>query len=160
MHAYTGGERYHGEYKNDYRHGLGLYWTNTEYYTLQKMYIRKYDEGVLKEEQEVYTGLQRISTLPGSGFGTYIDEYGTRYEGDHDNYMRNGKGTLTSRDGTLMIGTFVNDKKHGIFVQKTVDNKYFYMEFKDDVLLYKKETDRLNFDNFYWYDEGGFASHN
>jgi len=89
-----------------------------------------------------------IADKPGFGFGTHVDENG-RYEGDHENYDRHGKGTLSLRDGTVLIGSFVRGKQHGIFMKKTTDNKYFYQNYNNNQLESETPSDRLNFDNFF-----------
>ena len=99
-HFFKDGSKYHGEYEGDMRHGRGFYWTQHDYYMVQKLYYRKYETGSIKEEEEIFTGAQRIAERPGQGFGTYIDAAGNRYEGEMENYMRHGKvSKLVTDDG-------------------------------------------------------------
>jgi hypothetical protein len=65
---------------------------------------------------------------------------------------RHGKGRLTHPDGSIFLGEFVDDKKHGIGMRKTKDNQYFYQIWREDELVSETPTDALNYDNFYWYD--------
>jgi len=156
----NGMDKYHGDYKNDYRHGQGMFWTPNEYYNLQKLWYRKYCEGVLISNEEIYTGLQRDSETPQLGFGTVIDSMGIRYEGDFVNFKRHGKGCLTLPSGEKFIGEWAEGKRYGTGMRQTPEGKYYYIQWENDEPISETLSDELNWNNFFWYDEGGFASHN
>jgi hypothetical protein len=145
---------------NDYRHGVGFYFSAAEFYTLQKMHFRKYNEGQLIEEYEVYTAQQRYNERPVNGFGTIVDVSGNKYEGDFVDSKKHGKGKVTAPNGDIFVGEFIEDMRHGLGMFKTVAGKYFYQSWHRDDLEYENETDKHNFENYLWYDEGGFSSHN
>eukprot|EP01125_Pyxidicula_operculata_P008926 TRINITY_DN294_c0_g1_i7.p1 TRINITY_DN294_c0_g1~~TRINITY_DN294_c0_g1_i7.p1 ORF type:complete len:283 (-),score=21.89 TRINITY_DN294_c0_g1_i7:369-1217(-) len=162
-HYYSDGSKFHGDYKNDLRHGTGMYWTQHEYYTFQKCWLRKYENGLMIKNEEIYTGEQRESHIPEIGFGTHIDANGLRYEGDHVNYKRHGKGSITYPTGEKEIGEWVHGVRQGVGMKKVNHEesvKYYFVVWKDDEVVTETESDEMNWNNFFWYDEGGFASHN
>jgi len=79
-----------------------MFWSEHDYYALQKLWMRKYENGRLVEEHEIYTEFdfrlthhfiifadplhiysnQRDAEPQIEGYGTYIDEMGRRFEGD------------------------------------------------------------------------------
>ncbi|KNC55603.1 morn repeat protein [Thecamonas trahens ATCC 50062] len=154
-HMYPNGSSYEGEYVNDRRHGPGLYCTKHDFYDCQKTWMRKYSHGTLEDEREVYTKFQLISDRPGFGFGVWVSDDGTRYEGDHEDGLRHGDGTLTFADGTQWIGPFANDRRHGIGMRKTPLNEYFYEEYANGELVRSTPSDYANWRNLKWFDEGG-----
>eukprot|EP00033_Pygsuia_biforma_P004379 GCRY01004800.1.p1 GENE.GCRY01004800.1~~GCRY01004800.1.p1 ORF type:complete len:253 (+),score=33.09 GCRY01004800.1:116-874(+) len=152
---YSDGSKYEGEYLDDLRHGRGLYWTPHEYYTVQRLFFRIYDHGTLKTEIERHTDIQKISNRPGFGFGTYVLEDGSRFEGEHENYQKQGRGQILWLDGKHFVGEFRQDKRHGIGMLKTPEGEYSYQEWKEGTLIAERPSDYLNWKNFFWYDEGG-----
>jgi len=159
-HYYTDGSRFHGDYKNDYRHGHGLFWTPKEYYYLQKLWMRRYEEGTLLKDEEVYTDTQREAEPPNLGFGTHINANGERYEGDFVNGKRHGKGCVTFPNGDRQVGEWAEGTQIGNSMRKTCSGEVFFQVYKLGELVTELPSDELNWLNFFWYDEGGFASHN
>jgi len=122
--------------------------------------MRRYVEGRLTSNEEVYTSTQREASAPELGYGTHIDQNGVRYEGEFVNYKRHGKGTVTYPNGDREVGEWSSGLKEGRAMRKTSAGEFFYEEWKYGELLSSYQSDELNWLNFFWYDEGGFASHN
>jgi hypothetical protein len=72
---------------------------------------------------------------------------------------RHGKGCVTHPNGDREVGEWVEGQKHGIAMKKT-SLGYFYQVWNSGNLVSEVSSDEKNWLNFFWYDEGGFASHN
>lgn len=155
VHSWPDGSRFEGEWSGDLRHGAGVFHTRHEYYECQKMFVRRYERGVLVDEREAYTQHQLLSDRPGFGFGVHVDDDGVRYEGEYENYQRHGNGILTLPDGTVWIGPFFEGKRHGTGMRRTTLNEYFFERFAHGEQLSCVASDYMNWRNLFWYDEGG-----
>uniref|UniRef100_A0A7S3CPV0 MORN repeat protein n=1 Tax=Strombidium rassoulzadegani TaxID=1082188 RepID=A0A7S3CPV0_9SPIT len=85
------GHTYEGEFEDGKFHGEGRY-----SYPLSKKVL----EGQFKNNELVK--------------GKMILEDGSVYEGEFKKNMMNGKGHITYPNGSVFVGTFENDQKHGI----------------------------------------------
>ena len=115
---YKNGSIYEGQWKNDKRHGRGLYTTQN--------YNNPNVKGIL------YEGEFNNDKIEGYGIGKYSS--GDKYEGEWKNNKQYGRGTLNYVGGGKYIGEWINGKLNGDgiyylkngerFEGKFMDNKY------------------------------------
>jgi len=162
------GSKFHGDYDNDMRHGKGLCWSPRELFVQQKLWLRTYERGRMLDETEIYTEEQRACRPPaqGSFYGTWIDEMGRRYEGDFEEGKPHGKGRLTHPMGVVELGEWLHGARDGVGMRREpaataeAPCRFVFERWRHGELLVESESDSANWDNFFWYDEGGFMSHN
>ena len=78
---------------------------------------------------------------------------------------------MTYPDGSIEICEFFENLKQGVGVKRkpifqelpvssnVLENfEYFYITWKASEIINEIKTDKLNFDNYYWYDEGGLTT--
>ena len=88
--VYVDRSKYKGEFLEDKRHGVGIYY---------------YSNG------DVYGGSWRDDLF--EGFGFYIFASGERYEGELKNGKKHGKGKYYYINGGVYEGTWAFDNKNG-----------------------------------------------
>lgn len=76
----------------------------------------------------VYKGYE---TLEGErqGYGTLIQDNGTKIEGYWNNGILDGWGRITDSEGTILEGYFINGKINGKGIKKTLDGLVYIGEF-------------------------------
>ena len=84
------GDKYVGEYKNNKKHGQGMY-----FYADGDKYEGNF-------ENDLY-----------NGYGAYTWKDGTTYVGDYKNHKRDGQGTYTYTSGAKYIGGYKNNQRSG-----------------------------------------------
>lgn len=114
LRAYDNGDAYSGYWKNDKRHGLGIYtWHN----------------GM------TYVGDWQAGIRYGTGIETFAN--GDVYQGDYQAGKQDGKGTLTFSTGAKYIGDFAAGKRSGqgtlIFGPGDVAGDIYEGEFLDGI---------------------------
>ena len=112
MGSYTwhDGSTYEGDFKNDFRHGNGLFkWSNGETYKGEYLEDQRTGEGVYRwSDGSFYEG----TFLNGKrhGFGTYHSINGSTYEGEWFDDLQHGEGKLTHHDQSSIRGIWRNGK--------------------------------------------------
>lgn len=91
---YVNRSKYKGEFLNDKRHGIGIYY---------------YSNG------DIYGGNWKSDVF--EGFGLYIYSSGERYEGEFKLGKKHGKGKYFYMNGTVYEGSWALGRKngHGVF---------------------------------------------
>ena len=133
QYTFGNGDVYVGEWQNNERHGYGVYYYNTR--SLYKMYagewrasqrhgigIMHYDDkntpirfGIWKDNNFIHK-YEDLGCLEGDcyqGFGVYVWNDGSRYEGNFRNGERNGEGIYYYPKGGKYVGNQVDGKRHG-----------------------------------------------
>ena len=87
---YENGSKFKGEFRNNKRHGKGIY-----YYT----------------NGDIYAGDWKNDEFFGNGF--YIFASGERYRGEFKNGKKHGKGNYFYQNGCIYKGMWALDKKNG-----------------------------------------------
>jgi hypothetical protein len=130
------GNKYDGEFK------LGFFWGKGDFYSAQQNFSyrgdfimgKKHGNGKIAYTNKIaYAGDWFQDIMQGTG--TYVMGTNYFYEGAMRNNNFNGKGKLTTPDGTI-DGSFKNGKPHGYCVQKTSDG---FQELKGRWVNGKKE---------------------
>lgn len=119
------GERYEGEWKNDFRHGKGIenYGNNTTY---KGNFVngRKQGLGVYSNHEGFcYEGRWKSGKPHGRGKATFPD--GTTYQGELVDGKRHGVGVLTKPNGYMYKGEFQDGLPHGKGVERFPDGFVF-----------------------------------
>ena len=97
---YSNGDNYHGQWKDDMKHGQGVYFSKTG---------------------NIFVGKFRYGKKHGLGISTV--KSGTVYDGNYRNDKRSGKGKLTERSGAKYEGEFRKGLQHGYGVYTFPDGK-------------------------------------
>lgn len=130
------GNKYEGEFK------LGFFWGRGDFYSAQQGFSyrgdfvmgKKHGKGKISYTNKIgYAGDWFQDIMQGNG--TYVMGTNYFYEGAMYNNNFNGKGKLTTPDGTIE-GSFKNGKPHGFCSQKTSDG---FQELKGVWVNGKKE---------------------
>ncbi|KAH8617048.1 putative MORN repeat [Trypanosoma vivax] len=110
MALFPNGDAYSGEYDNNQRHGIGVYWWA--------------QQGV------IYTGRWHQGVRHGRGRIVYPD--GSRYNGTWARDVKHGTGYYQYADGSSYDGAWVHNKKHGYGVYRFTDGSSFHGSFVDN----------------------------
>jgi len=131
------GDVYEGDFEKDNIHGYGTYtWSNGNEYKMYKgIFVKGVRTGqgkLTKSNGDVYDG--NFENGVESGYGTYIwandNEY-KMYKGNFENGVRSGKGKLTYVNGDVYDGNFENGVASGYGKLTTADGKVYEGEFID-----------------------------
>jgi hypothetical protein len=117
--VYEEGSKYDGEWKDDKKHGKGVYvYEEGSKYDGEWKDDKKHGKGVM-----VYKGVTSNSSgqkYDGEfqdgkrhGKGVYVYEEGSKYDGEWKDGQTHGKGVLMYKDGAKYDGEFQHDKRHG-----------------------------------------------
>eukprot|EP00917_Polyrhabdina_sp_WS-2016_P006761 GHVP01015076.1.p1 GENE.GHVP01015076.1~~GHVP01015076.1.p1 ORF type:complete len:1395 (-),score=256.08 GHVP01015076.1:159-4343(-) len=135
--TYINGESYHGESRNKFRHGWGIYKYGTEspvsFYEGQWAFNMKHGIGFChKKDKSMYSGDWVENRM--HGHGTMVLADGSKFEGNFDKNVKDGIG-ITCKDGILSVGHWCKGKRSGpgivIDCNSVVDSKAF-LEFYDE----------------------------
>lgn len=129
--VYKNGDKYEGDWEEDLRSGLGIYYSyvNGLYkirYSGEWRSDRPHGRGVLYTDKgEPYEGDFVDGLRHGQGRQVYggrpLDGFGgDTYEGEWFEDKRQGRGTLTLGNGDIYEGLWQNDLKHG-------EGTYYYI---------------------------------
>ena len=125
---FNNGAKYEGQWKNDKKHGKGVF-TSSHYFDCKNNVGMKY-EGEFKEDKfegfgitlytngDKYEGEWKNNKQYGKGIVTYFN--GEKYEGDWSEGMFDGIGTFFLKNGERFEGRFKDNKYNGY-------GKYFYI---------------------------------
>ena len=125
---FNNGAKYEGQWKNDKKHGKGVF-TSSHYFDCKNNVGMKY-EGEFKEDKfegfgitlytngDKYEGEWKNNKQYGKGIVTYFN--GEKYEGDWREGMFDGIGTFFLKNGERFEGRFKDNKYNGY-------GKYFYI---------------------------------
>ena len=109
------GDRYEGEWKNNKKHGIGVYkFSNCDVYEGEFKAGYKHGKGVYRfASGEKYEGEFANNLISGTGKYDYKD--GGKYSGEFKANAKHGHGVYTYPDGAVHEGTFVfgEGKGHG-----------------------------------------------
>ena len=121
--VYKNGDKYEGEWQEDLRSGLGIYWVFEKgrfrvRYNGSWLGDLPHGEGVLfADNGDVYQGQFHNGMRHGRGKQVYggakEGEGSDVYEGDWLNDKRHGRGTLTKGNGDVYEGLWAEDMKEG-----------------------------------------------
>lgn len=130
---FPNGDVYVGEWQNNERHGYGVYFYTTlaDY----KSYSGEWEKGLrsgigimLFDDEKIaprfgiwknntfVNKYENLGCLEGDcyeGYGIYVWEDGTRYEGNFKEGQRSGEGTYYYSTGAKYVGNQVNGNRHG-----------------------------------------------
>lgn len=133
QYVFSNGDKYTGEWQNNERHGYGVYtyndrsgykkysgeWKAGQRAGLGIMYYEQEDRkpryGIWKDNNFLYQH-EDLGCLEGDcyqGYGIYVWNDGSRYEGNFRNGKRDGEGIYYYPKGAKYIGTQSNGKRHG-----------------------------------------------
>ncbi|KAL4491280.1 hypothetical protein ABPG72_021666 [Tetrahymena utriculariae] len=113
---YQNGDKYEGQFKEDMRHGKGIFYYN------EQSICKKYDGEWVNDKKE--------------GFGVFEWRNGDRYEGQNKNNLRNGKGIYYYNEQSIWKkydGEWVNDKKEGFCVFEWRNGERYEGYYKNDL---------------------------
>ena len=162
---YENEDYYIGPFKNSKKNGKGK-----EYYKNNKL---KYD-GNFKEDKyddekaiyyyengEYYIGSFKEGKRNGKGI-EYYEKDKIKYDGNYLNNLYDGEGTFQYENGDVYIGQFKNGKKNGKgCIYKNNGEIEEDIEFIDDVLITKKESDdQINENNINNIDDNNESDDN
>lgn len=105
----SNGDKYVGQWKDDNKHGEGIYTTISG-----DKYV-----GQFKDDKK-------------HGEGIYTTVRGDKYVGQFKDDKKHGEGTFTLADGDKYVGQFKDGKKHGEGIYTTVSGDKYVGQFKDD----------------------------
>ncbi|BES95540.1 MORN [Nesidiocoris tenuis] len=109
---------YVGEWRNDKKHGLGVFRTKSGKY----QYIGEWADGLpdgygqlCRRDHDVYKIVQEGYWKCGKPQGKHVKVYpdGSCYEGDLEQGAREGQGKMWFADGTYYEGDYSQNKRHG-----------------------------------------------
>ena len=128
---YKNGSKYEGQWKNDKKHGKGIY-TSQNYNNPNLIGIK-------------YEGEFNNDKIEGYGVGKYTS--GDKYEGEWKNNKQYGRGTLIYKGGGKYIGEWKNGKLNGDGIYYLKNGERFEGNFIDD---------KYNGYGKYYYNDGEF----
>jgi hypothetical protein len=130
--TFAEGQTYFGEWKNDKRHGQGVFKT-PEGLT----YVGEWKDDNMHGQGsatfpsgQTYVGGWKDSKRHGQGSGTWSD--GETYVGEWKDSKRHGQGSATWSDGEKYAGEFKDDKRHGQGSLISPDGETYVGAFKDN----------------------------
>lgn len=153
QYTFQNGDVYVGEWQSNQRHGYGVYYYNArnkyklyagEWIADQRsgMGIMYYDDkgvaprfGIWKDNKFSHK-YEDLGCLEGdcyTGFGVYVWNDGSRYEGNFKNGERNGEGIYYYTKGGKYIGNQVNGKRHGWGTYHYPSGSKYVGEWKQEV---------------------------
>ena len=155
MCTYNNGDKYIGEWHEDYKHGNGIYiFADGEKYVGEYKYDKKDGHGEYTfASGEKYIGEWKDNKYHGQGEfafadgAKYIGEFkddnrdgqgehtfanGEKYVGEYKDDIRDGQGELTFANGEKYIGEFKDGKYHGQGEYTFADGAKYIGEYKDD----------------------------
>ena len=114
---FDNGAKYEGQWKNDKKHGKGVF-TSSHYFDCKNFVGMKY-EGEFKDDK-----------FDGFGITTYTN--GDKYEGEWKNNKQYGKGVVTYFNGEKYDGEWVDGFFEGIGIFYLKNGERFEGRFKDN----------------------------
>lgn len=117
------GNQYEGEFKLGFFWGEGIYKSKSEKYIYSGTHVmskRHFIGKIVYGDKNAYEGVWVQDKMQGEG--KYYVGVNYLYEGTMKNNAFNGKGILTTPDGTIS-GSFKNGKPHGYCEQKSTDGQ-------------------------------------
>lgn len=117
------GNQYEGEFKLGFFWGEGIYKSKIEKYTYSGTHVmskRHFQGKIVYGNKNAYEGQWIQDNMEGQG--KYYQGESYLYIGDMKNNAFNGKGTLTTPEGTV-TGSFKNGKPHGFCKQISNDEQ-------------------------------------
>ena len=171
--TFANGSKYSGGYKQGRKHGQGTYfWADGDKdvgtFKNGKLngYAVRYDasgtiikQGIWKDDQFQYAQASppnSNSSLPACPdnsktsnwndcVGTYTDDRGNQYVGEHKNGLADGQGTLIFASGNKYVGEFKSDRRHG-------QGTYYYTN--GDKYVGSYVNDKRHGQGTYYYSNG------
>ena len=128
---YNNGSKYEGQWKNDKKHGKGIF--TSQYYNNPNLIGIKY-EGEFSNDK-----------IEGYGIGNYTS--GDRYEGEWKNNKQYGRGILIYKEGGKYVGEWKNGKLDGNGIYYLKNGERFEGNFIDD---------KYNGYGKYYYNDGEY----
>ena len=150
----TKGQRYEGNFSNNYFHGYGKYtWPDGQSYEGNYVYGYMSGHGKLTNgDGSVYTGEFLKNLKHGKGrldwpngtyfVGQFVSDnmkegieyllYGERYEGTYENNLRSGDGKYVYKDGSTFSGKYANGKRNGLGTYMGLDGSVSTLTYIDD----------------------------
>lgn len=131
FYTFVNGDKYIGEWQNNERHGFGVYYYTQSNYT---QYIGEWKNGTrsgigkmdysngtpsrfgIWKKDKYIKKFEKLGCVEGdcyTGFGIYVWNDRSRYEGNFKNGERNGEGIYYYPKGAKYIGNQVNGKRNG-----------------------------------------------
>ena len=114
---FDNGAKYEGQWKNDKKHGKGVF-TSSHYFDCKNFVGMKY-EGEFKDDK-----------FDGFGITTYTN--GDKYEGEWKNNKQYGKGVVTYFNGEKYDGEWIDGFFEGIGIFYLKNGERFEGRFKDN----------------------------
>ena len=121
------GNKYDGDWKDDKKHGKGVYnFNNGDEYDGDWKDGKVHGKGVLiygpnnVHQYDEYDGDWKDGKKHGKGVYYYFDE-GHKYEGDWDNNQRHGKGVLINRNKKFHEGDWIRDQPVSSIDDETIN---------------------------------------
>ncbi|MDC0457432.1 hypothetical protein OAM56_05875, partial [Alphaproteobacteria bacterium] len=144
--SYSSGDTYSGFFKNNKRHGQGVYtWKdgatlNGTFYNGSPSYGTKIYANKWKGER--YTG--NFENWKKSGQGTFYHNNGDKYSGNWKNSKKHGQGTYTWKSGNKYVGQWQKSKMHGQGVKTFKNGKIQRGIWKNDKFISSKSEKSLS----------------